>query len=45
MYVVYLAWLFWPCINKSDDDDDDDDNDRNAGKPSKSIYDTTADEL
>ena len=22
-YIVYLAWLFEPCINKSDDDDDE----------------------
>ena len=22
---MYLAWLFLPCISKSDDDDDDDD--------------------
>ena len=21
--IVYLAWLFEPCINKSDDDDDE----------------------
>ena len=27
LYIVYLAWLFEPCINKSDDDDDDDDDD------------------
>ena len=24
VYIVYLAWLFLPCINKSDDGDDDD---------------------
>ena len=23
LYIVYLAWLFEPCINKSDDDDDE----------------------
>ena len=23
LYIVYLAWLFLPCINKSDDDDDE----------------------
>ena len=23
LYIVYLAWLFEPCINKSDDDDNE----------------------
>ena len=23
LYIVYLAWLFELCINKSDDDDDE----------------------
>lgn len=44
LYIVHLAWLFWPCINKRDDDDDDD-KDGSAGKPWKSIYNTTADKL